>query len=123
MSMRQILTRTALVAAFSLSSALALDLSGNYKVTGTNADGTAYRGMLEIKKVGVDIYSMRWKDSKSMIQIGTGMYKNGYLAAGYTSEKEKSCGVAMYALEGSKTLRGRWTACGSSKLGTEVAQR
>ena len=119
--MRQILTRAALVAAFSLSSALALDLSGTYKVTGTNPDGTLYRGQLVIKKVGNDLYTMRWNVGE--IYIGTGMYKNGYLAAGYTSEKDEFCGVSLYALEGSKKLRGSWTACGSSELGTEVAQR
>ena len=47
--MRQILTRAALVASFSLSSALALDLSGTYKVTGSNPDGSLYRGQLVIK--------------------------------------------------------------------------
>ncbi|WP_161880873.1 hypothetical protein [Deinococcus alpinitundrae] len=118
---RPALTRAALVAAFSLSTALAVDLSGTYTVTGTNPDGTLYRGRLIIKKVGPDLYTMNWNVGETY--IGTGLYKNGYLAAGYTSEEDDFYGVSMYALEGSKTLRGIWTACGSVQTGVELAQR
>ena len=119
--MSEPLNDAALVAAFSSSSALAPDLSGSYQVTGTTPDGGVYEGVLDLEKVGDDVYSMRW--DVGAIYLGTGVYKDGYLAAGYASEDDKFSGVSLYAVEGSETLRGSWTAYGAVALGTELAQR
>src|SRR5437773_12369638 len=45
------------------------DIAGKYSVTGTNANGSAYKGELEVNKHG-DAYHLRWTSGASDDAVG-----------------------------------------------------
>ena len=88
--------------------------TGNFDVTGTNADGSAYKGKLKITKSSEDIFQFAWDTGKKY--IGTGIKMGDYLAAGTGS---KQCGFVIYQIKNG-VLEGKWGIPGTTKLGMET---
>ncbi len=90
---------------------------GTLNVTGTNADGSAYKGKLTVTKSGNDVYQFAWETGTNF--VGTGVRMGSYLAAGSGA---KQCGFVIYEVKGN-TLEGKWGVPGSTTLGTEKATK
>lgn len=90
---------------------------GTMDVTGTNADGSAYKGKLTVTKGANDVYQFAWDTGTKF--IGTGVRMDRYLAAGSGA---KQCGFVIYEIKGD-TLEGKWGVPGSTDLGTEKATK
>lgn len=90
---------------------------GTLDVSGTNADGSAYKGKLTVTKGGNDVYQFAWDTGTKF--IGTGVRMGEYLAAGSGA---KQCGFVIYEVKGN-TLEGKWGVPGSIALGTEMATK
>ena len=88
---------------------------GIMDVSGTNADGSPYKGKLTVTKGANDVYQFTWDTGTKF--IGTGVRMDRYLAAG---SGEKQCGFVIYEVKGA-TLEGKWGVPGSTALGTEKA--
>ena len=50
-------------------------ISGRYKMFGTRADSSTYRGTAKIKRVGNAVYSITWTFSDGSVDTGTGVQK------------------------------------------------
>lgn len=90
---------------------------GTMDVTGTNPDGSAYKGKLTVTKGANDVYQFAWDTGTKF--IGTGVRMDRYLAAGSGA---KQCGFVIYEVKGD-TLEGKWGVPGSTDLGTEKATK
>ena len=90
---------------------------GTLDVSGTNADGSAYKGKLTVTKGGNDVYQFAWETGTKF--VGTGVKMGEYLAAGSGA---KQCGFVIYEVKGN-TLEGKWGIPGSTALGTEKATK
>ncbi len=90
---------------------------GAFNVSGTNADGSSYKGKLTIVKGGNDVYQFAWDTGTKF--VGTGVKMGDYLAAGSGA---KQCGFVIYEVKGD-TLEGKWGVPGSTALGTEKATK
>ncbi len=88
---------------------------GSFDVSGTNPDGTDYKGKLVVTKGANDTYQFAWDVGTKY--IGTGVKMGDYLAAGSGA---KQCGFVIYEIKGN-TLEGKWGVPGSTQLGTEKA--
>ena len=93
------------------------DGAGTYDVSGTNSDGTAYKGKLTVTKGSNDTYQFAWDTGSKF--IGTGVKMGNYLAAGSGA---KQCGFVIYEVKGD-TLEGKWGVPGADTLGTEKATK
>lgn len=92
-------------------------LSGDYVVTGTNPDGSAYRGKVVITGTG-PTYRVGW-------QIGSGSSSGTGTLSGKTFEVRfqgalTGTGTVTYQLQGDGRLVGTWRVDGSSAEGTET---
>jgi hypothetical protein len=90
---------------------------GTFDVSGTNTDGSAYKGKLTVTRGANETYQFAW-DTGTKI-IGTGVKMGDYLAAGSGA---KQCGFVVYEVKGD-TLEGKWGVPGSESLGTEKATK
>ena len=90
---------------------------GTFNATGTNADGSPYKGKLTVTKGGSDVYQFAWDTGTQF--VGTGVKMGDYLAAGSGA---KQCGFVIYEIKGN-TLEGKWGVPGSTALGTETATK
>ena len=90
---------------------------GTMDVSGTNADGSTYKGKLTVTKGANDVYQFEWDTGTKF--IGTGVRMDRYLAAGSGA---KQCGFVIYEVKGD-TLEGKWGVPGSTALGTEKATK
>lgn len=88
---------------------------GVFTISGTNGNGTAYKGKLGIRRDSDDVYQFAWETGTKY--IGTGVKMGNYLAAGSGS---KQCGFVIYEVKDGK-LEGKWGVPGTTKLGTETA--
>lgn len=93
------------------------NVAGNYRVTGRNQDGTAYRGTLTITARG-SVYHLAWQTGLNY--EGTGIAQADSLAVGWGGS---TCTVASYRIQPDGTLDGQWTTVGQEELGTERATR
>lgn len=101
------------------TSASTPDIAGNYAVTGTNEDGSPYKGDLEIIKRG-DVYQFRWNAGKQY--DGVGVENGKIVAVAFTEGSDgKGCGVVSYQLIADGVLDGRWGYWGTNESGTERA--
>ena len=97
------------------------EIAGSYDVTGTNEDGSAYKGALEIIKHG-EAYQFRWNAGKQY--DGVGIENGGVVAVAFTEGTDgKACGVVTYKVLGDGTLDGKWGYWGVNEAGTEKATR
>ena len=97
------------------------DISGSYTVTGTNENGSAYKGALEVIKQG-DVYQFRWNAGRQY--DGVGIPNGNVVAVAFTEGSDgKGCGVVSYRIVGDGTLDGKWGYWGLNESGTEKATR
>ncbi len=90
---------------------------GVFNISGTNGNGTSYKGKLGIRRDSEDVYQFAWDTGTKY--IGTGVKMGDYLAAGSGS---KQCGFVIYEVKDGK-LEGKWGVPGTTKLGAETALR
>src|SRR5882762_1565726 len=108
--------------ATSTTNSAAPDIAGKYSVTGTNPNGSAYKGELEVIKHG-DVYQFRWSGGASY--DGVGVQLGDVIAVAFTTgENGKGCGVVDYTItDDGATLDGKWGYWGTDESGTEKAKR
>ena len=96
------------------------DIAGEYTVAGTNPNGGAYKGALEVIKHG-DVYQFRWNAGNQY--DGIGIPNGGVVAVAFTGGATgKGCGVVSYQILGDGTLDGVWGYWGTNESGTERAE-
>ena len=88
-----------------------------FNATGSNADGSEYKGKLTVTQGNNDVYQFAWATGTNY--NGTGVKMGNYLAAGSGA---KQCGFVIYEVKGN-TLEGRWGVPGATSLGTEKATK
>jgi hypothetical protein len=100
---------------------LPADIAGDYAVTGTNEDGSPYKGALNVIKHG-DVYQFRWDAGKQY--DGVGIPNGNVVAVAFTGGTNgEGCGVVSYQLLADGTLDGKWGYWGKDEMGTEKASR
>jgi hypothetical protein len=91
---------------------------GIFTVTGTDTDGTDYRGELYVAGSKGDVYHFAFTSGK-VSYIGTGIKVGDYFGAGMGV---KQCGYIVYDIKDDR-LEAAWGVIGNDKLGTEIAER
>ena len=106
----------------SSNTAAAPDIAGQYSVTGTNVNGSAYKGDLEVIKHG-DVYQFRWSGGASY--DGVGVQLGDVVAVAFTTGTNgRGCGVVDYTIiDDGARLDGKWGYWGTDEAGTEKASR
>jgi hypothetical protein len=97
--------------------AAAGDLSGRYAVTGTNFDGSSYKGEAEIVITSDSTCAIAWSIA-GRESGGICMPNGNAMAAAY--EMDGDIGLVIYKIEGDGTLKGVWTIAGQRGQGTDV---
>lgn len=110
------------VAALALAGALGLptlagaqDITGNYRVEGTNLDGSPYEGYAVITATSENTCRINWETGSS--SSGICMRNRNALAAGYAMGD--SVGLVVYEIKPDGTLEGLWTVADTPGVGTE----
>lgn len=88
-------------------------LRGDYNVTGTNPDGTAYRAQLAVTPKGAG-YTFIWSNNSS----GFGIKQGNTVSVGIGGPR---CAFVAYEIKPDGMLDGVWGGYGSDKTGTEKA--
>jgi hypothetical protein len=97
------------------------DIAGKYDVAGSNPDGGAYKGTLEIIQHG-DVYQFRWNAGTQY--DGVGVTNGNVVAVAFANgENGKGCGVVDYEIADDGALDGKWGYWGTNEAGTEKATR
>lgn len=97
------------------------DIAGKYTVTGSNPDGGAYKGTLEVISHG-GVYQFRW--SAGAQYDGVGVTNGNVVAVAFADGANgKGCGVVDYEITGDGTLDGKWGYWGVDEAGSEKATR
>jgi hypothetical protein len=97
------------------------DISGAYSVSGTNQDGSPYKGALEVIKRG-EVYQFRWNAGR--VYDGVGIPNGNVVAVAFTEGKDgKGCGVVNYRMLSGSTLDGKWGYWGLNESGLERGTR
>lgn len=95
------------------------DKGGIYTVSGTDTDGSDYRGELFVGASKSDVYQFAFADNGKAKYIGTGIKVGEHFGAGMGV---KQCGYVVYDIK-SDRLEAAWGVIGDNKLGTEIATR
>ena len=98
------------------ATASAAGIAGWYKVEGTNADGSPYRGVAEIVATGGSTCRIRW-DTGS-ISTGICMRSGDAFSAAY--QLGDKIGLVIYEIQDDGSMRGTWTIADSPGVGTEM---
>lgn len=97
------------------------NIGGKYNIVGTNPNGAAYRGTVQIIPQG-DVYQFRW--SAGYQYDGVGVVHGDVVAVAFASGANgKGCGVVDYKIRDDGSLVGRWGYWGTNEAGTENATR
>ena len=97
------------------------NIAGSYNVTGTNPNGAAYRGTLQVIPHG-DVYQFRW--SAGTEYDGVGVVNGDVVAVAFAAGANgKGCGVIDYLIRNDGSLAGRWGYWGVDEAGNEDATR
>jgi hypothetical protein len=101
----------------------AREVSGDYKVTGTDANGNPqYAGALSVTNEG-DGYRFRWTTNKEA-HDGVGVQMGNAVAVSYArTGGGKGCGVVLYKIASDGSLDGRIARWGEYTFGVERATR
>lgn len=91
---------------------------GVFAVTGTDTDGSGYKGELYVAESKSDVYHFAFSGGKVQY-IGTGIKVGDHFGAGMGV---KQCGYVVYEVK-SDRLEAAWGVIGNDKLGTEIATR
>ena len=114
--MRKFLTALAAVVLLA-SPALAQHVGGKYRVSGTNFDGSPYRGTAVIVPSSNSTCRIEWHTG-STTSVGFCMRAGNSLAAAY--KLNDSVGLVLYELQPDRSLKGLWTIADKPGSGTEV---
>ncbi len=118
------MTRIFLAAGLALSIAFAAPASaqrsGMYDITGTNPDGSAYTGTLELEQIGLLSFRLRWNIGPDVIE-GVGMVSGLTLATAFSLGGGTSPSMGVYELRQNGQLVGQWTTIGAFAAGQETA--
>ena len=112
--------RTALIALtlFGLAGgASARDVGGNYRVNGTNFDGSPYGGTATISITSDTTCDISWVTGSTSAN-GFCMRNQDAFAASY--QMGNSVGLIIYKIMPDGSLNGIWTIAGQDGAGTEV---
>lgn len=97
------------------------NIAGKYNVTGTNPNGSTYKGALEVIAHG-DVYQFRWSAGNQ--SDGVGVVNGDVVAVAFASGANgKGCGVVDYNINSDGSLDGKWGYWGTDESGTETATR
>ena len=97
------------------------NIAGKYTITGTNPNGSTYRGALEVIEHG-DVYQFRWNAGNQY--DGVGVVNGDVVAVAFANGPNGTgCGVVDYNIQGDGSLIGRWGYWGKDEAGTENATR
>jgi len=91
------------------------DVTGTYKLTGTNPDGSSYECMLDIRP-DQDVYMWRWYECGEF--YGVGIQQRDKVSVAWGGE---DCRVYSYLIHDDGRLSAEWTLWGYNSLGTESA--
>ncbi len=111
--------RLALLAALGLAllaSPAAAQRSGLYDVTGTNLDGTAYTGVVQIEQLGLSSFRILWRIGNQTVE-GVGMASGRSVSVAYGLRERP--GMGIYTLNPDGSMDGEWTIIGAPALGRE----
>ena len=112
--MRRILVAGALVAGLN-GAAAAQSIGGEYRVEGTNFDGSRYSGTAQITITSNTTCRITWRTGAEA--NGICMRSDDVLSAGY--QMGKTLGLVIYRLQPNGVLDGVWTIADQSGAGTE----
>src|SRR5262245_2852892 len=88
------------------------DFTGVYSCEGTNPDGRAYVGIVEILKTQ-GTYLVRWTMPNDTQVMGVGIFTNGVLAVSYFGGAPA---IVVYSTTTDGRLDGKWTMGGAEGL-------
>jgi hypothetical protein len=91
-------------------------VGGHYKVEGTNADGSPYRGVAEIVATGGPTCRIKWDTGSE--SSGICMRSGNSFSAAY--QLGDHVGLVIYEIQPDGSMRGTWTVADSPGVGTEV---
>lgn len=81
------------------------NIAGKYNITGSNPNGTPYRGTLEVLAHG-DVYQFRWVAGRQY--DGVGVVNGDVVAVAFADGPNgRGCGVINYVIRGDGSLLGR----------------
>jgi hypothetical protein len=95
-----------------------INISGSHNISGTNLDGTAYEGTLEVTPNN-QIHTFDYTLGEQQFP-GVGILRGNVISVGFGGEQ---CSVASYFVSPDGTLKGLWTVVGSDTVGSENAFR
>ncbi len=93
------------------------DLEGRYEVSGKNPEGKDYKTVLNVKKEG-EGFAFQWAGTPPINGFGVRMGDNVAVGLG-----KADCGFVMYQINADGSLDGKWGSQGSTRLGTENANK
>ena len=99
------------------SASMAEDLTGHYKVSGTNLDGSPYSGEAQITATSEYTCEIVWQTGGTT-SSGICMRDGNAFSAGY--ELNGKVGLVIYLIQADGTMDGTWTVAGLNAVGTEV---
>jgi hypothetical protein len=88
---------------------------GDYEVTGTSPDGTAYENKLAITASGPG-FIFKWTGANAL--EGVGIRQGNFVTAGFGG---KQCSFVAYQINADGSLDGSWGGVGTVNFGTEKA--
>jgi hypothetical protein len=113
--MRALIIAALLVACWG-ASASAQTVGGQYRVAGTNPDGSAYSGTALITPSSDSTCRIEWQTGST--SRGICMLANKAFAAAY--QLGKDVGLVVYELQPDGSLKGVWTVADRPGAGTET---
>ena len=113
--MRKIALSYALLV-LAVAPAAAQSIGGTYTVSGTNFDGSPYRGEATITETGGTTCTIHWDTGSNA--DGICMRSGDAFSAGYVMGED--IGLVLYKIEQDGSLHGLWTIAGKKGTGTEV---
>lgn len=97
--------------------ASAQSIGGAYNVSGTNLDGSSYRGTAYIELLSDVTCAIEWT-TDGVTSSGICMRSDNAFAAGYVLEGD--VGMVIYKVRSDGRLDGTWTIAGEEGVGTEM---
>jgi len=94
------------------------DVGGNYKVEGTNFDGSKYSGDAKITITSKTTCNIEWHTGGDSSSVGICMRNDDAFAAAYKM-KDGSVGLIIYQMDEDGVMDGVWTLTGKDGAGTE----
>lgn len=107
-----------MITAFGAVAAEGINPAGTYSLTGTDPDGTAYKGVVTVTKQG-DHFLLSFKEEGAAGEYsGVGLVSDNEFAVAAVAEKKNSISILTPAKEGGFTAVWAWQ--GTKGLGKET---